>query len=260
MRHADFFPAAVFFILLWAGSSGAATNAGVLEYRQGMVTCTAQSVSLFNVVEKIALAANLNIFIPDQPEDVILPVEFHQIPVMEAISRLLKGHSFAVVYIGEPDNSAKSVVLNDPADNGDQRLYLDTSGKQVGIRAAQGPGSAVAGRTPKDQKNGSGFAKRDPERRMASNHRVHAGPAAPGGSHSGVPGAGRVSSGVSSFTSGASGIICMEAASASSDASSQVLQEADAADAMSDAILSEAQALERAKQLAAKNRKTGKPD
>ncbi len=97
MSYKIFFTA---FILFFFGISisGASVKSSVLEYENGMVSCSSKKISVVSFLEELAGVSNIEIYILSRLKDHALSVDFKQVPVMEALSRLLRGYSFALVY------------------------------------------------------------------------------------------------------------------------------------------------------------------
>lgn len=93
----------IFFI----SRSSASVNTPVLEYDNGMVSCSSNGISIISFLENLADISHIEIYVSTKLQDTVLPVDFQQLPVMEAVSRLLKGYSFALIYSGNSQGSGK---------------------------------------------------------------------------------------------------------------------------------------------------------
>ena len=97
INHKIFLAAFIFFTL-GISISGASVKSSVLEYENGMVSCSSKKISVVNFLEELAGVSNIEIYILSRLKDHALSVDFQQVPVMEALCRLLRGYSFALVY------------------------------------------------------------------------------------------------------------------------------------------------------------------
>nr|WP_320191740.1 hypothetical protein [uncultured Desulfobacter sp.] len=93
-----FFPAAFIFFIFGISISSASVKPSVIEYENGMVSCSSNKISVVGFLKELAGVSNIEIYILSRMKDYALPVEFRQVPVTQVISSLLRGYSFALVY------------------------------------------------------------------------------------------------------------------------------------------------------------------
>lgn len=85
-------------LLLFTGAVQASVKPGELEYDQGLVTLRPSQSSLLAILEHLAREARLDIYITETFSNGPRGTGFTKLPVYEALTTLLKGYSFAVVY------------------------------------------------------------------------------------------------------------------------------------------------------------------
>ena len=98
-----FFPAAFTIFIFGISISSASVKPSVIEYENGMVSCSSDKISVVSFLKKLAGAGKIEIYILGPIQDFTLPVDFQQVPVTQVISSLLRGYSFALVYTGRSD-------------------------------------------------------------------------------------------------------------------------------------------------------------
>ncbi|WP_320044892.1 hypothetical protein [uncultured Desulfobacter sp.] len=113
-----FFPAIIIFFIFGTSISSASVKPSVIDYQNGMVSCSSNNISVVAFLKELADVSNIKIYILGRLQDSTLPVDFQQVPVTQVISRLLRGYSFALVY-NRGSNVGGRIYFFDDTQSGD---------------------------------------------------------------------------------------------------------------------------------------------
>jgi hypothetical protein len=158
IKYKFFLPASIIFFTFGISISMASVKSSIIEYENGMVSCRSNKISVVSFLEELAGVSNIKIYILSPLKDYALPVDFQQVPVMEVISSLLRGYSFALVYTKESDISEK-IYFFDKTSSGDVTNVQLSRDEPDSSKLSALPASNYGTMNPKERKLISRIAK-----------------------------------------------------------------------------------------------------
>ncbi|MBN1105201.1 MAG: hypothetical protein JXL84_17440 [Deltaproteobacteria bacterium] len=135
----------VALLLLTRVSAVAAATDGKppgLHYGNGLVSLKGGGMQLMEVLEGISRSAGLEIILFDLPRSSALRAELHQVPLEDALSRILRGYSYAIIH--QPGNVPGNVrVFEKPRTFTNRKDRAATADEHQDI-----PGTGAGGLAP----------------------------------------------------------------------------------------------------------------